>query len=105
MICGNPDKIEEILGAYYKNGKDLKSKDLYDDFFQDELSDIKSYLGDLNQVSMKAICKAYKIRAEAKLMKKALEFTNWNRKKTARMLNISYKSLLNKIQAYDLEMH
>jgi DNA-binding NtrC family response regulator len=31
-------------------------------------------------------------------MRKALEETNWNRKKAARLLNISYKSLLNKIK-------
>jgi len=35
-------------------------------------------------------------------MKEALEKTNWNRKKAAILLDISYKSLLNKIKAYDL---
>jgi transcriptional regulator with PAS, ATPase and Fis domain len=35
-------------------------------------------------------------------MEKALERTNWNRKKAAAMLNISYKSMLNKIKAYNL---
>jgi transcriptional regulator with GAF, ATPase, and Fis domain len=37
-------------------------------------------------------------KAEAGAMRKALEETNWNRKKAARLLNISYKSLLNKIK-------
>jgi len=41
-------------------------------------------------------------KAEADVMRKALEETNWNRKKAARLLNISYKSLLNKIQDYGL---
>ncbi|MBU4288244.1 MAG: helix-turn-helix domain-containing protein, partial [Proteobacteria bacterium] len=31
-----------------------------------------------------------------------LESTNWNRKKAADILNISYKSLLNKVKAYNL---
>jgi transcriptional regulator with PAS, ATPase and Fis domain len=35
-------------------------------------------------------------------MKRALERTNWNRKKAAALLDISYKSLLNKIKSYDL---
>jgi DNA-binding NtrC family response regulator len=36
-------------------------------------------------------------------MRMALESTNWNRKKAARILNISYKSLLNKINEYKLQ--
>jgi two-component system response regulator AtoC len=103
VVCGNPDKIEEILGGSYTNDRDWKFADLYDDFSPEELSDLKQYLGDLNKASLKEICRAYKIRVEAKLMKKALVVSNWNRKKTARMLNISYKSLLNKISEYGLE--
>jgi two-component system response regulator AtoC len=41
-------------------------------------------------------------KAETEAMRQALEKTNWNRKKAARLLNISYKSLLNKIQDYGL---
>ena len=37
-------------------------------------------------------------RAEAKVITKALEMTNYNRKKAAELLNISYKSLLYKIK-------
>jgi DNA-binding NtrC family response regulator len=39
---------------------------------------------------------------EKNIMKKALDNTNWNRKKAAGMLNISYKSMLNKIKEYGL---
>jgi two-component system response regulator AtoC len=42
------------------------------------------------------------VRAEKKLVKKALESTNWNRKHAAKLLDISYKSLLNKIKEYKL---
>ena len=52
---------------------------------------------------MKEICRIYKTRTEGELIKKALEFTGWNRRKTATILNISYKSLLNKIKAHELE--
>ena len=33
----------------------------------------------------------------------ALEMTNWNRKKAANILNVSYKTLLYKIKEYDLD--
>jgi len=67
-----------------------------------ELSDVKKYLKDLNKVSLKDICREFITRAEKRFMKEALEKTNWNRKKAAILLDISYKSLLNKIKAYDL---
>ena len=41
-------------------------------------------------------------KIESKIMQKALEITNWNRKQAAMILDISYKSLLNKIKAYKL---
>jgi len=63
-----------------------------------ELTDIKGS-GDL---PLKDICRKINAQAEQKLMKQALEKTNWNRKKAAMMLNISYKSLLNKIKTYNL---
>lgn len=40
--------------------------------------------------------------AEKTIIKKALEGTNWNRKKAAGQLGISYKSHLNKIKKYRL---
>ncbi len=67
-----------------------------------ELSNITKYLKNLNKVSLKDICSKFTVRAEKKLIKKALEKTNWNRKKAAILLEISYKSLLNKIKAYKL---
>jgi DNA-binding NtrC family response regulator len=73
-----------------------------DIYILSELSDVKTCLKDLNHRSLKDICKEFVTRTERKLMKKALERTNWNRKKAAMMLNISYKSLLNKIKAYNL---
>ena len=40
------------------------------------------------------------MRAEADVIRNALEMTNWNRKKAASLLNISYKALLLKIKKY-----
>ncbi len=67
-----------------------------------ELSHLKQYLMDLNKVSLKDICRKFIARTEKNLMKKALEKTNWNRKKAANLLDISYKSMLNKIKAYNI---
>ena len=66
------------------------------------LSDVKKHVKDLNNISLKKIGAIFLERAEKKLLKKALDSTNWNRKRAAAMLDISYKSLLNKIKEYEL---
>jgi len=67
-----------------------------------ELTDVKKHIKGSGDLPLKAICRKINAQAEQKFMKQALEKTNWNRKKAATMLNISYKSLLNKIKAYNL---
>jgi two-component system response regulator AtoC len=65
-------------------------------------SEIKKYLPAIKNMSLKGICDEFVTRTERRLMKKALESTQWNRRKAAQLLNISYKSMLNKIKAYDI---
>ncbi len=65
-------------------------------------NEIKSFLPDMQDLSLKGTCEKFVSRTEKKLMQKALETTNWNRKKAAQLLNISYKSMLNKMKAYDI---
>jgi two-component system response regulator AtoC len=48
--------------------------------------------------SLKAAARAASRRAERELILRALEQTHWNRKRAARELQISYKSLLYKIK-------
>jgi DNA-binding NtrC family response regulator len=67
-----------------------------------EQTDVKKHIKDSGDLPLKDICRKINAQAEKKLMKQALERTNWNRKKAAIMLKISYKSLLNKIKAYNL---
>ncbi len=67
-----------------------------------ELTDLKKHIKGSGDLPLKDICREINAQAEKKLMKQALERTNWNRKKAATMLSISYKSLLNKIKAYNL---
>jgi DNA-binding NtrC family response regulator len=66
------------------------------------LNDVKKHVRDLNKISLKKIGGIFLERAEKKLVKKALDSTNWNRKRAAKLLDISYKSLLNKIKEYGL---
>ena len=67
-----------------------------------DVSDIKTYLRDLHKISLKDIRKDFIKKTEKKLMKEALAKTNWNRKKASMLLDISYKSLLNKIKTYNI---
>ena len=68
----------------------------------DAFSDVAGFLKNANNLSLKEISKNYVAHTEKIFMKKALDLTNWNRKKAATKLSISYKSLLNKISEYDL---
>lgn len=67
-----------------------------------DTTELRSYMKDLTQISLKEICREFIMRAEKRAMKQALDQTRWNRKKAAGLLNISYKSLLNKMKCYDL---
>ena len=67
-----------------------------------EASDIRNHLRDLQKISLKDIRKEFVKITEKKLMKEALAKTNWNRKKASMLLDISYKSLLNKIKTYNI---
>lgn len=53
--------------------------------------------------TLKAQVSSVKQNAEAAAIFRALEQTNWNRKEAARILQISYKSLLGKLRLYGLE--
>lgn len=62
----------------------------------------KEYLSQVGELDLRGICWNFMARVEKIVMKRALESTNWNRKKAAAMLHISYKSMLNKIKHYGL---
>ena len=53
--------------------------------------------------SLKEVHREAVMKAEADVIRKALESTNWNRKKAAVLLNISYKALLYKMKACNLK--
>jgi len=59
--------------------------------------------GDARSSSLKVAARAASRRAERDLISQALERTRWNRKRAARDLQISYKSLLYKIKQTGLD--
>jgi DNA-binding NtrC family response regulator len=80
-----------------KNTQHEESIDLADVF-----PDISQYLKRTNNYSLRSIQGQFVGTAERKLIRKGLETTNWNRKKAAVLLGISYKSLLNKLKLYNI---
>src|SRR6266571_2121548 len=54
--------------------------------------------GSLSEVSTRAACVAEKAK-----IKQVLDLSNWNKTQAAEMLNVSYKTLLNKVKEYELE--
>jgi two-component system response regulator AtoC len=113
---GNVQELEDLIRLIVNDGTEdrvarkLRIHKKYraiTDYYKDihslaGLDDIKKHVKDLDKISLKKISNIYMERAEKKLLKKALESTNWNRKRTAALLDISYKSLLNKIKEYKL---
>ncbi|MBT8356846.1 MAG: sigma 54-interacting transcriptional regulator, partial [Desulfobacterales bacterium] len=94
IALGNEDSLVSQLSRQSRTNQ-------YTHLFTDFI-DIDKHIKDSGNLPLKDICKKINARAEQKLMKKALMKTNWNRKKAAILLNISYKSMLNKIKAYNL---
>lgn len=103
VLYGNQDSIIARLSVENhipENGRPRNR--IADTYYQEEIADIRKYLRDSNHLSLKEIGNVFVARIEKKILKRVLERTNWNRKKAALMLDISYKSLLNKIKEYGL---
>jgi two-component system response regulator AtoC len=53
--------------------------------------------------SLKKVSKAYVSEVEHQAILAALKETQWNRKKAAKLLHVSYKTLLNRLTEFDLK--
>ncbi len=103
VLLGHKDSMVNRLPSHGQKNKSLDEiEKIKTPYALPELPDIKKYLKDLNRISLKDIRREFIIRIEKKIMRQTLEKTNWNRKKAAILLDISYKSILNKIKAYKL---
>jgi transcriptional regulator with PAS, ATPase and Fis domain len=90
VVLGNEEAIiEELTPAIQEDSKPEKDE---------EIVTSKRDWPSLKEVHREALKKA-----ESETILKALEMTNWNRKKAADMLNISYKALLYKIRETGLD--
>jgi two-component system response regulator AtoC len=83
-------KRENGNGNGHGNGPHLSSPSLSNPLMSDERS------------SLKLLVRNAKGEAERGAIAHALEQTQWNRKAAARLLNVSYRALLYKIQEYNL---
>jgi two-component system response regulator AtoC len=89
VVLGDEEAIMDELGLLMKRDHP---------HIQAVLAPLKKAWPSLREVHHEAI-----IKVESKMIRKALERTNWNRKKAASLLNISYKALLYKIKACNLD--
>ncbi len=101
IMYGNGDSVVQNLATQWAKPSDAVNPD-QDIYALIGLSNLKNYLKNQNTLTLKNVRRVFLLRAEKKIIKKVLEKTNVNRKKAARMLEISYKSLLNKIKEYRL---
>ncbi|HVO84637.1 MAG TPA: sigma-54 dependent transcriptional regulator [Syntrophobacteria bacterium] len=58
--------------------------------------------GTMRRPRLKDFCREAARKAETDAITDALLFTRWNRRKAARLLDISYKALLNRIKQYEI---
>jgi transcriptional regulator with PAS, ATPase and Fis domain len=90
IVLGNEDTIvEELTPATKEDPHPEKKK---------EMASGEKTWPSLREIHQEAIKKT-----EAEMILKALEMTNWNRKRAADILNISYKALLYKIKETSLD--
>jgi len=84
VVLGDEDMIIDELAAASGNDFTLKASEANPD--------------NTGWPSLKDFRRDATVKAEAEVIRKALERTNWNRKKAAAMLNISYRAILYKIK-------
>jgi two-component system response regulator AtoC len=101
VLYGEKDSVIQDLASQWAKSPGPLNYD-NDIFALAGLSNLKKYLKEHESLTLKSVRGAFLLRTEKAVIKKALEKTNWNRKKAAQMLEISYKSLLNKIKEYEL---
>ena len=79
--------IPSFADSLLMNWTDVQMKKLFED----------------KNFSLKKISKAYVSEAERLMILKTLRETDWNRKKAAQKLHVSYKTLLNRIEEFKLK--
>lgn len=93
VLFGEEEVLRELLGENGKNSeKKLPSEPL-----------TAKGLKTIERVNLRQIGKKAAENAEKEVIEKTLNDTHWNRKEAAKLLKVSYKALLYKIQKYHLD--
>jgi two-component system response regulator AtoC len=102
---GNVRELENVIQRYVVLGDEETIMDELGLLVKRDHSHLKPVVAPLKKVwpSLREVHQEAIIKAESEVIRKALELTNWNRKKAAHLLNISYKALLYKIKACNLD--
>ena len=96
---GNIRELENLIQRYVVLGSDEGIMEELSFLMQKDASNATHIVKNLRP-SLKEVHKEAMTRVEAEAIQKALERTNWNRKKAASILKVSYKALLYKIREY-----
>jgi len=103
VILGADDAVIEKLCLTSDGSDDCPLVGFGEDFFiPADIDFTDNAAGEFKYFSLKRIARQYTRQIERRAIQKAITTARGNRKKAARLLQISYKSLLNKIKAYDL---
>jgi transcriptional regulator with PAS, ATPase and Fis domain len=91
-------KLREVSD---KEGECLESKgrnlyQIWDD------GEIKEWINDRRDISLKTLRRQYIAEVERQAIYQALELTQWNRKSAAKLLRVSYKTLLTRVEEFNL---
>lgn len=103
---GNVRELQNTIerAVILSDGKQIRPEDLNFAFQNrralqdDELVHMLDLSGTLSEVSGRASRSAERLK-----IKQALEISNWNKTRASELLDISYKTLLNKVKEYGLE--
>jgi transcriptional regulator with PAS, ATPase and Fis domain len=89
-------KLRAVTDPEEKNSKDRNHDQIWDE------RKIGQLVKGKRDICLKTIRKQYIAEVEKRAILKALELTFWNRKKAAELLQVSYKTLLNRIEEFKL---
>lgn len=101
---GNVRELQNTIerSVILSDGKEIQARDLNFAFQQRATPDDFAHMFDLSGSLSDVAGRAAQTAERAKI-KQALELTNWNKTKAAEILDVSYKTLLNKVKDYGME--